>query len=216
MFRSFCRVAMTATMLFTPLLAEAWPGFTWENWQQATGVQAPVIDSPQAGRADLLPLLQGPTGSIQTVAAWEAKRDGIKEVLATIFGEPGPIVRDKGPVTILSEEKLPDYRRLLLRVPGEVGDPIPAYLLLPNKLLSTPAPAMIVLHQTQAPGKKEACGMAGNPDMAFADELAKRGYICIVPDAIGFGERIPEDTQPYHDALAFYDRHPQWSFFGKM
>ena len=216
MFRSFCLIAATAIMLFVSLSTEAWPGFTWKNWQQATGVKPPIINSPQAGRADLLPLLQGPDGPIDTVAAWETKRERIKQTLAAIFGKPGPIVRDKGPVTILSEEERPDYRRLLLRVPGEVGDPIPAYLLLPNNPISSPAPTMIVLHQTQAAGKKEACGMVGNPDMAFADELAKRGYICIVPDAIGFGERIPEGTQPYHDALAFYNRHPNWSFFGKM
>ena len=33
---------------------------------------------------------------------------------------------------------------------------------------------------------------------------------------IGFGERIPAGKQPYHDSLAFYRRHPGWSFMGKM
>ncbi len=203
--------------------AWAWPGFTWEAWQESTGVQAPELSTRQAGNPALLPLLDGAEGPITTVAAWEAKRDGIKQTLSTILGTPTDIVRDTGAVEILGEEKLPEYTRIHLRVPGEAGDPIPAYLLLPKEPVhqsghpaAGPTPAMIVLHQTQAPGKQEACGMVGNPDMAFADELAKRGYICIVPDVIGFGERIPEGTQPYHDALAFYARHPQWSFFGKM
>ena len=78
------------------------------------------------------------------------------------------------------------------------------------------SPVMIVFHQTQTPGKREACGMTGDANMAFADELAKRGILCIAPDAIGFGERIPDDAQPYANALDFYRKHPQWSFFGKM
>jgi oligo-alginate lyase len=75
---------------------------------------------------------------------------------------------------------------------------------------------MLCLHQTVAQGKEEPCGIKGDPELAFAVELAKRGYVCLAPDAIGFGERIPAGKQPYHDSLAFYRRHPGWSFMGKM
>ena len=47
-------------------------------------------------------------------------------------------------------------------------------------------------------------------------ELVRRGYLCIAPDAIGFGERIPPGAHPYHNSIAFYRKHPQWSFMGKM
>ena len=216
MFRFITLSTSIIATLLAPMWAAAWPGFTWENWQQATGVTAPKLTSPQAGRSDLVPLLEGPDGPITTTADWEKKREGIKAILSTIFGTPTDIVRDTGTATILGEEQLDGYRRIHLRVPGEKGDPIPAYLLLPDTPVSNPAPTMIVLHQTQAPGKQEACGMVGNPDMAFAAELAQRGYICIAPDAIGFGERIPEGTQPYSNAMDLYARHPQWSYFGKM
>ncbi len=219
MFRFTCTFILVATMALSSFPAHAWPGFTWEQWEEISGETKPVIDTAQAGQAELLPLLKvSPDAetSITTTAQWEVKRAGILTTLSVILGEPSDIQRDTGAVQILGEERLAKYRRIHLRVPGEKGDAIPAYLLLPNTPITSPAPTMIVLHQTQAPGKKESCGMIGNPDMAFAHELAELGFVCIVPDAIGFGERIPEGKQPYHDALGFYDQHPKWSFFGKM
>jgi hypothetical protein len=75
---------------------------------------------------------------------------------------------------------------------------------------------MIVLHQTVAQGKREVCGIEGDPEQALALELVERGFVCIAPDAIGFGERIPPGASPYHDSLKFFQKHPHWSFMGKM
>lgn len=199
--------------------AFAWPGFVWEDWQKATGVQKPDMVTAQSGHSELLPLLKtsfedGET--ITTTAAWEQKRLGILETLRTLFGTPSGVTPADTAAVLGEAEQREGYTRSHVMIPGEVGDPIPAYLLLPDTPVATPAPAMIVLHQTQAPGKDEACGITGDPEMAFADELAKRGYICLVPDAIGFGERIPAGEQPYHDSMKLYERHPNWSFFGKM
>jgi dienelactone hydrolase len=108
------------------------------------------------------------------------------------------------------------YLRRHIRIASAEDDWIPAYVLMPKELRETPSPAVIVLHQTQAPGKREACGMTGDPNMAFAKELVERGYVCIAPDTIGFGERIPEGEQPYYGAHDFYRKYPDWSFFGKM
>jgi Prolyl oligopeptidase family len=38
-------------------------------------------------------------------------------------------------------------------------------------------------------GKSEVCGLRGDPDQAYAAELAQRGFISIAPDAIGFEDR---------------------------
>jgi dienelactone hydrolase len=38
-------------------------------------------------------------------------------------------------------------------------------------------------------GKSEVVGLAGNPDQAYAHELAERGFITFAPDAIAFEER---------------------------
>lgn len=38
-------------------------------------------------------------------------------------------------------------------------------------------------------GKSEVVGLRGDPDQAYAAELARRGYLTIAPDAIGFEDR---------------------------
>jgi dienelactone hydrolase len=45
-------------------------------------------------------------------------------------------------------------------------------------------------------GKSEVAGLAGNPEQAYALELARRGYVVLAPDAICFEER-----SPYHGRL---------------
>lgn len=210
---------VVATLTALAPVASAWPGFVWEDWQKTTGEQKPALATPQSGLKTLLPLLDvtaDGTKKITTVDAWELKRDGITATLAVLLGEPTNIEQVDSDPGLSDPEACDGYARFHLNIPGERDDAIPAYLLLPAQPVSTPAPTMIVLHQTQAPGKDEACGIIGDHEMAFADELAKRGYICIVPDAIGFGERIPKGEQPYHDAMKLYTRHPRWSYFGKM
>ncbi len=217
----FAKLFATAVLVFTlgGGCALAWDGFDWHTWREITGVQAPQVTSPQAGQSELVPLLasRGPNSpSIRSPEGWEVKRAYIIGVLEAFLGTPDPIDKPAPIAEILGEEDMGSYVRRHIRVASESDDWIPAYMLVPKVLQTDPSPTMIVLHQTQAPGKQEACGMTGDPNMAFALELVERGYICIAPDAIGFGERIPEGEQPYYGAHDFYRKHPNWSFFGKM
>jgi dienelactone hydrolase len=206
-------------ILVSVSIAHGWEGFDWEVWREEIRIRPPTIASPQAGLSDLLPLMvkEGPgSGRIGSIAEWETKRDSILDVLQTMLGAPSDLPRIPPYTEILGEEDLGTYVRRRLRIAAEPDDWIPAYLLIPKDLPDKPMPATIVLHQTQAPGKNEPCGIEGNPEMAFAKELVERGYICIAPDVIGFGERIPPGEKPYHGAHDFYRKHPDWSFFGKM
>ncbi len=197
----------------------AWEGFEWETWREITDAQSVVAESPQAGLSTLFPLLSTDDPSspdIDSIKQWEEKRDRIVKVLQQFIGQPESLQPLPSLARMVKEEDCGTYHRRHIRIRSEKDDWIPAYLLIPKSLPAFPSPAMIVLHQTVAQGKDEPAGIEGNPKMAFALELVQRGYICIVPDMIGFGERIPFGEQPYHGAHDFYRKHPKWSFFGKM
>jgi len=53
-------------------------------------------------------------------------------------------------------------------------------------------PAVLCIHQHNREyhlGKSEPAGLSGNPEQFYALELAKRGYVTLAPDALGFEER---------------------------
>ena len=197
----------------------AWEGHEWSQWRQATTWEKPASHTDQAGRRDLAPLLGGEnsaTNMPESLRHWEDRRKQYAGAIQGILGALTNLKRLPVEVRELGSEELEGYTRRHLMIRSEPEDWIPAYLLVPKQLAAPRVPAMLCLHQTVAQGKEEPCGIKGDPELAFAVELVKRGYVCLVPDAIGFGERIPSGKAPYHDSAAFYRKHPGWSFMGKM
>ncbi|GAA1640949.1 alpha/beta hydrolase family protein [Actinoplanes couchii] len=83
------------------------------------------------------------------------------------------------------------YTREKVRYAVGPDERITAYVCVPHDLAG-PAPAVFCHHQHASRfdlGKSEVVGLAGNPDQAYAHELAERGFVTIAPDAIGFEER---------------------------
>jgi dienelactone hydrolase len=77
----------------------------------------------------------------------------------------------------------------------EPGDRVPAYVLVPKDLRPGERRPGIFAHHQHAGqfhvGKSEVVGLAGNPEQAYALQLAQRGYVVLAPDAICFEERGP-------------------------
>ena len=157
------------------------------------------IDSPKAiaypDHSNLLTVRGRP---VQTAADWAERVTDIKNNMQQVMGPLHDTSRWT-PLNIqtISEEKTPKYLRRKIHFTPEVGDQVPAWLLIPNDAVK--APAMLCLHQTTQIGKDEPAGLGGKPSLHYAHELAERGYICLVPDYPSFGE-YPYDfkTQGAH------------------
>jgi dienelactone hydrolase len=107
---------------------------------------------------------------------------------------PSPSACDPD-LEILESEDFGTYRRDKIRYKVELNDESFAYLLVPNESTKRRLPAVYCHHQHTRDriGKTEVVGLEGNPDLAYAKELAERGYIAFAPDAFTFGDRRSGD-----------------------
>ncbi len=105
------------------------------------------------------------------------------------------------------------YDRKLISYNVEQDERAHAYLAVPRKL-ARPAAAIVALHGTFAEGMKRTAGLVDNPDKAYLDHLARRGYVVIAPEHFVSGLRIP-DEGPYETGQ-FHKKHPNWTSVGKF
>lgn len=92
---------------------------------------------------------------------------------------------------VLDVEDLGSYERETVRYSVSASERIAAFVNVPKRR-DAPLPAVFCHHQHASTfdlGKSEAVGLAGDPDQAYAHELAEQGFVTIAPDAIGFEDR---------------------------
>jgi len=111
-------------------------------------------------------------------------RDGLRQFLGP-EKDPGPLAAE-----VHEEFECEGYvrRHVSYNVPSGRAS---AFVCIPRGL-KTPAPLVFCHHQHAGEfdlGKSEVCGLRGDPDQAYAVELAQRGFVTIAPDAIGFEDR---------------------------
>jgi dienelactone hydrolase len=130
-------------------------------------------------------------GEQQPVAShadWAKRRSHILAAITEVTGPlPEPGRRVPLDVRVIEEQETEHYVRRRITFAAEPGDRVPAYVLIPRGLKQSVS-AMLCLHQTTASGKDEPAGLAGDPSLDYAHELANRGFVCLVPDLPGFGE----------------------------
>jgi hypothetical protein len=128
---------------------------------------------------------------VHTLTDWNVRRAHILAHFQEVAGPlPGGERRVPLAIKVDSTIKEAGLIRKKLTFATEPGDRVPAWLFIPERAEETAGkhPAVLCLHQTVAIGKDEPAGLGTNPDLAYARELAERGYVTLAPDYPNFGE----------------------------
>jgi hypothetical protein len=128
----------------------------------------------------------GAVQPVRNVDDWQKRRQEILRGMQAVMGKlPGAEKRCPLDVKVESEVDCGKYVRRLISYASQPGGRVPAYLCVPKALLQgdgKKAPAVLCPHPTnQAIGHGTVVGLGGQPNRAYASELAERGFVTLAP-----------------------------------
>jgi len=151
---------------------------------------APVFRSraahPAHGNLLQYPDTAGAWHPVRTTEDWTQRREAILRAAEQMMG-PLPGAEKRCPVDLRIEEEVDagSYVRRAITYASEPGGRVPAYLLIPKRLLTgspSPAPGILCLHPTDSViGRKVVVGLGGKANRQYAAELAERGFVTLAP-----------------------------------
>jgi hypothetical protein len=157
---------------------------------------------PGGGNTDQSDLLtfrdvNGVTSPVTTKEEWNQKRLQILDSMQMGMGKlPSQIDLPDFDLHFTDSLLEKNYVRYSINFLVAKNERVTAYLYIPNKRENgKPIPAMLALHETDSLGKGSVDGQGVNSNLAYAKELAQRGYIVIAPDYPSFGESQPYDFE---------------------
>lgn len=170
-----------------------------------TGNLHPMLDAYAGAHPAALSFLSKDYGDID---AWRSEgRAKMQDLLAY---SPAPAAEE---AEVLESRAMGGYTRHTVRYSVTSDRKTEAYLLIPDGL-SGPAPAVLALHCHSGfyySGKEKIAATENTPEALrrmieetydgrpFADELARRGFVVLVPDAFYFGsQRLDPAQLPPH------------------
>jgi dienelactone hydrolase len=171
-------------------------GLYWlENTGKGNGIAQGFTKDPlwHPNYSDHLNLLvvkdeSGKERPVKTPFDWGQRRAQLLAAAQSVMGVlPDSYQRVPLDMKVVQETGADSYVRRKITYGSDLNSRVTAYLLVP-KAVKRGAPAMICLHDDTPLGKDEPAGLGGRESMHYADELAKRGYVCLVPDYPSFGE----------------------------
>ena len=129
----------------------------------------PAIAYPDHSQLLVVRDAQGHERPVKTAADWAERVAHIRANMQQVMGRLHDTARWAPlDVEVVSEEKTADYLRRKVRFTPEVGDRVPAWLLIPHALpAGGKAPAMLCLHQTTADRQRRAGGTRRPPVAAL-------------------------------------------------
>ena len=121
---------------------------------------------------------------ISSISEWEKRK---KEIISGFMQTAGKIPRNSeskiSGFDVISEEDIGHSIRKEIRYHIKDEDSIRAYLIIPEKAKNDKVPAVLCLHQTNGiSGCEEPAGISGKESLFYGLELAKNGFITLMPD----------------------------------
>lgn len=185
-------LAIPCIAIISPLILASFP---------AGAEESPIANPPPARlpREDLL-LCRAPgeaPARAKSAEEWRKRREEIVRGMEAAMGRlPGPEKRVPLDVRVTEEVDCGTYVRRKITYASEPGSRVPAYLLIPKKLLAEGgdrAPAALCLHGTDnVIGPGTVVGIGDRPNRQYARELAERGYVALAPNYPLLAEYQPD------------------------
>lgn len=152
----------------------------------ACGSALARADNPARHPLMTFPDKTGAWEPVKTPADWARRRKAILAAMQTIMGPvPGAEKRCPLDTQVLDETDMGSYVRRAITYASEPGSRVPAYLLIPKRLLGTAnakGNAVLCLHPTDNTiGCKVVVGLGGKEHRQYAVELAERGFVTLAP-----------------------------------
>jgi dienelactone hydrolase len=147
-----------------------------------------LFGAEEAVRPSLLSYVDasGARQPVKTPADWQRRREAILKAMQEVMG-PLPGAEKRGPLDVqtIEEADCGSYIRRAITYASEPGSRVPAYLLMPKKVLGSnggKAAAVLCLHPTDnVNGCKVVVGLGGKANRQYASELAERGFVTLSP-----------------------------------
>ncbi len=145
-----------------------------------------IAGSARLSRTNLLLYRKadGQVAPVRSLSEWEQRRASILDGMQQVSGPlPGREKRCPLDPQVTEEVDCGRYLRRFLTYAAETGSRVPAYLLIPKRVLtnSVRAPAILALHQTHAAGQKVVVGLGNSPNDEYGVELVERGFVVLAP-----------------------------------
>lgn len=151
-------------------------------WRQAA-------DSPPRLPRENLLVYSGADGKaapVKSVEDWAKRRAQVVRGMESVMGKmPGDEKRCALDVRIEEEVEVGSHVRRRITYAAEPGGRVPAYLLVPKRVLQggKKAPGVLCLHGTNnVIGHGVVVGLGDVPNRGYGAELAERGYVVLAPN----------------------------------
>lgn len=211
--RQFLAGCAAAAAAFSGKVRAAEPEGNHRHVPWLADAQMPPASLP-ADAPRLSPLLIDESGRpIGDLASWRPKREQLLKAWKEFLGEVVPAVRPSPKWTVLEEDTAAGVVRRRIRYDSEPGDPVEAYLILPEPT-ARPAPAVVVHHSTVEYSIRQPAGLEGPEAKHFGLKLARRGFVTLCPRNFLWPENGRIDAQRRADE--FLARHPRAKGMAKM